>query len=108
MQEVAAALGLADFGVLMAGSLPDVRVENPNAALLAYLRDVGTTLLEQHGNAQPAVNAMGGGGETGLVVGMFNAPTCLPAALWCSGVIEGTPWRPLVLRRGYQGSFHVC
>jgi hypothetical protein len=33
---------------------------------------------------------------------LFNVPTCCPVALWMLGTVDGHPWLPLLVHRGYQ------
>ncbi len=67
------------------------------------LATVGTAVLESSRGPNDAErDALGYGGTMGLLVGLFNVPTCCPPALWCPGEYLGEPWVPLFIRRGYQ------
>lgn len=46
-------------------------------------------------------DALGYGGLKGLFATPFNVPTSTIPALWCPGVVNGEPWMPLFIRRGY-------
>lgn len=82
--------------------------------LQSFLRAVGSSVLRharrrdrQWANEQTTLeegcdaDALGYGGLKGMLVTPFNVPTSTLPALWCPGMVNGEPWMPLFVRRGY-------
>ncbi|WP_420869819.1 phosphoribosyltransferase-like protein [Bradyrhizobium septentrionale] len=53
-------------------------------------------------------NALGYGNSEGRTVTLWNVSTSTFTALWCPGVVDGEPWFPLFIRRGYAGRLIVA
>lgn len=82
--------------------------------LQTFLRTVGSSVLRHARRREPQwvdkpsvleerceADALGYGGLKGMLVTPFNVPTSTLPALWCPGMVNGEPWMPLFIRRGY-------
>jgi HD superfamily phosphohydrolase len=52
--------------------------------------------------------ALGYGNSEGRTVTLWNVPTSTFTAFWCPGIIDGEPWFPLFIRRGYAEKLVVA
>jgi deoxynucleoside triphosphate triphosphohydrolase SAMHD1 len=75
-----------------------------SSAFEEFLRNVGAacvTSSSEVGGGAPDENALGYGNSRGRTVTLWNVPTSTFTALWCPGIVDGEPWCPLFIRRGY-------
>lgn len=52
--------------------------------------------------------ALGYGNSEGRTVTLWNVPTSTITAFWCPGIVDGEPWFPLFIRRGYADKLVVA
>jgi HD superfamily phosphohydrolase len=112
LTKTATDLALQDFGVDSGKSIGATSSAPISTNLSKYLAHVGRGVLlsaraKLHAGSRPnsrkaAADALGYGGRTLCACGLFNVPTCCPPAFWCPGEVDGTPWMPLLVRRGYE------
>jgi HD superfamily phosphohydrolase len=79
---------------------------SPSNQLIEFLRQVGAECIRHaRGLSKIAKSCMadslGYGNYEGQTVTLWNVPTSTYTALWCPGMVEGEPWFPLFIRRGY-------
>lgn len=78
-----------------------------------YLAHVGSECLRSSrglpvADAYCQSNALGYENSQGRAVTLWNVPTSTFTALWCPGVVDGEPWFPLFIRRGYANRLVVA
>ncbi len=107
LEEVAKGLGVSNFQVLVGQRFQPRDISSKYGQPLSdHLRSIGREVLATSKiysrKANVEEDALGYGGITACFVSTFNVPTCCPPALWCPGTVQGSPWIPLFIRRGYQ------
>ncbi len=109
-----ASLGIDRFrGLLFTQSLAATPV-TVSPDLEAFLAEAGTSVLSwcRHRTADLSAlqpdelaaceqDALGYSGARALMCTPFNVPTGTFTAFWAPGYVNGEPWMPLLLRRGY-------
>jgi HD superfamily phosphohydrolase len=78
-----------------------------------FLERVGSECLRSARGLQEADDdcrskALGYGNSEGRTVTLWNVPTSTFTALWCPGIVDGEPWVPLFIRRGYADKLVVA
>jgi deoxynucleoside triphosphate triphosphohydrolase SAMHD1 len=78
-----------------------------------YLDDVGTQCLRYVRGPDAdemtcRTDSLGYGGSEGRTVTLLNVPTSTYTAFWCPGIVDGEPWFPLFIRRGYAEKLVVA
>jgi deoxynucleoside triphosphate triphosphohydrolase SAMHD1 len=75
-----------------------------------FLRKVGAACVTPSSTpgGTPSENALGYSNSKGRTVTLWNVPTSTFTALWCPGIVDGEPWCPLFIRRGYTEKLIVA
>lgn len=85
-------------------------VQTLRGPFLEFLRRAGAGCIQTSGleEADAEKDALGYGNAQGRTVTLWNVPTSTYTALWCPGIVDGEPWFPLFIRRGYASKLIVA
>ncbi|WP_029077504.1 HD domain-containing protein [Bradyrhizobium sp. th.b2] len=115
-QSIRSKLAPADQSIRFGGSLFGERLDAGSATLtlrapfLEFLRKAGAGCIQTSGlkEANAEKDALGYENSEGRTVTLWNVPTSTYTALWCPGIVDGEPWFPLFIRRGYANKLIVA
>ena len=80
---------------------------------LNFLKTVGEECMRSAADLEEVDDscrskALGYGNSQGRTITLWNVPTSTFTALWCPGIVDGEPWFPLFIRRGYADKLVVA